>query len=217
MAYTRLLRAYYRTEKPIPCDQVHRLARAPGRAARAAVDSVLKEFFSKQDDGWHNKRADEEIAAYQAQADTNRRIAQARSRQRTVNEPLHESSYEPKTKRIPNHKPEPRTINQSNPLPPCANALDWLPPEWVEYEQHRKEKRQPLTPTARKQCLAKLDAWRLEGRDLGEILRHNIANGYTGLFLPDQKGNGRSVTLGNIAAAQEWVRREEEKDGNRTP
>lgn len=93
-----------------------------------------------------------------------------------------------------------------------ADAPDWLPPEWQDYEQHRKEKRQTLTPTARKQCLAKLAGWKDEGRDLGQILRHNIANGYTGLFLPNEKGNGRSVTAANIAAGQEFLRREREKD-----
>lgn len=72
MAYTRLLRAYYRTEKPIPCSQAYRLTRASSKAQRAAVDSVLSEFFSKRDDYWHNKRADEEIETYQLQCARNR-------------------------------------------------------------------------------------------------------------------------------------------------
>lgn len=102
MAYTRLLRAYYRREKPILQEEAYRLVRAYSRAQRAAVDAVLGEFFEKREDGWHNKRADEEITQYQAQASTNRRIARERTVQRTVNE----SS----TKGLPNQ--EPRTINQ---------------------------------------------------------------------------------------------------------
>ena len=101
MAYTRLLRAYYRREAPIPAGEVYRLVRATSKAQRLAVDTVLAEFFQRQDQAWHNKRADEEIAAYQAQADTNRRIARERTVQRTVNETS--------TKRPPNHKPEPLT------------------------------------------------------------------------------------------------------------
>jgi uncharacterized protein YdaU (DUF1376 family) len=99
MAYTRLLRAYYRREKGIPDAEKYRLARAASKAHKAAVDSVLAEFFTRDGDDWKQKRADEEIEAYQAQAETNRRIARERTVQRTVND----SS----TKGIPNHKPEP--------------------------------------------------------------------------------------------------------------
>ena len=61
MAYTRLLRAYYAKEAPIPEAETYRLARASTRGQRGAVDAVLKEFFNLGPDGWHNKRADEEI------------------------------------------------------------------------------------------------------------------------------------------------------------
>ena len=82
MAYTRLIRVYYRDEKPLPLElaKVIRLARAQTKAQVAAVGAVLREFFSEQEDGWHNKRCDEEIAAAKAQADTNRRIATNRIR-----------------------------------------------------------------------------------------------------------------------------------------
>lgn len=62
MAYTRLLRAYYSREGAIPPDQAYRLARAATRGQREAVDSVLREFFERREDGWHNKRADAELA-----------------------------------------------------------------------------------------------------------------------------------------------------------
>lgn len=63
-AYSRLMRVYYRDEKPLPLDiaKVIRLARAKTRPQRAAVEAVLEEFFFRDADGWHNKRADEEIA-----------------------------------------------------------------------------------------------------------------------------------------------------------
>lgn len=108
MAYTRLLRAYYRREGAIPASEVYRLVRASSKAQRAAVDSVLSEFFQQNGDGWHNKRADEEITMYQAQADTNRRIARERTVKRTVNEPSNDSL----TNRPPNQEPEPITKNQ---------------------------------------------------------------------------------------------------------
>jgi uncharacterized protein YdaU (DUF1376 family) len=80
MAYTRLIRAYYHAERPIPRDQTYRLARASTPAQRKAVDTVIAEFFWLGDDGYHQKRCDEEIARYQdkqskAKASANKRWA----------------------------------------------------------------------------------------------------------------------------------------------
>lgn len=127
MAYTRLLRTYYRREFPIPHAEVYRLARASSRAQRSAVDSVLAEFFRRVGDCWHNKRADEEIAAYQAQASTNRRIAQGRSGKRTVNE----SSNEPSTNRPPAYS-DPGTPNQNQNQKRSKEAAAPPDPLWGE-------------------------------------------------------------------------------------
>ena len=66
-AYIRLLRKYYATEKPLPADlkQVQRLVGARSKEEKNAVQAVLEEFFSLQDDGWHNARCDAEIAKFQ--------------------------------------------------------------------------------------------------------------------------------------------------------
>lgn len=72
--YSRLLRRYYLQEEALPVDvkQVARLAGARSDDELAAVQAVLEEFFTLQDSGWHNKRADEEIARYQAKIDAAR-------------------------------------------------------------------------------------------------------------------------------------------------
>lgn len=74
MAYTRLMRLYYRREQPIPAEinQACRLVRATSKQEREAVALVLEEFFTLADDGWHNKRCDEEIEASKAKAEANR-------------------------------------------------------------------------------------------------------------------------------------------------
>jgi uncharacterized protein YdaU (DUF1376 family) len=66
-AYTRLLRWYYADERPIPADLkvVCRVLRATTKPERDAVQTVLSEFFVLEDDGYHQKRADDEIARYQ--------------------------------------------------------------------------------------------------------------------------------------------------------
>lgn len=63
-AYRRLLDLYYMREQPIPADPVAacRLIRARGDDECSAVRAVLEEFFTLEDDGWHQKRADGEIA-----------------------------------------------------------------------------------------------------------------------------------------------------------
>lgn len=89
MAYTRLIRAYYHHEKPIPADlrEACRLARATTPAQRRAVDTVLHEFFALHEDGWHQKRCDEEIERYQTkQPEAEAKKANDRERQRRARE-----------------------------------------------------------------------------------------------------------------------------------
>ncbi len=68
MAYTRLIRWYYRKERPIPSDikEACRLMRASSKAQRDAVANVLDEFFELRDDGWHHHTCDDVIAAFRS-------------------------------------------------------------------------------------------------------------------------------------------------------
>jgi len=68
--YTRLLRRYYAEESPIVNDmqKVCRWVGARTEEERQAVEDVLGEFFVLDDGYWRNKRADAEIAAYQAKS-----------------------------------------------------------------------------------------------------------------------------------------------------
>lgn len=65
-AYHRLLRRYYQDEKPLPADvaECQRLVGARTRDEKMAVAQVLKEFFVCGDDGFHQARADKEIASF---------------------------------------------------------------------------------------------------------------------------------------------------------
>lgn len=85
MAYTRMIRTYYRREKPLPTDpkEVCRLVRAVTTPQRKAVDAVLREFFTLEADGWHQKRCDDELAnAGDAQIERNSKKENERERQR---------------------------------------------------------------------------------------------------------------------------------------
>lgn len=93
--YRRLLDRYYIVEGPLPVDvrECCKLARAASRSERAAVADVLREFFDLRDDGWHQKRADEEIARYQDKQAKAKRSAEARwSAQRSECERMSEGN-----------------------------------------------------------------------------------------------------------------------------
>lgn len=63
-AYGRLLDYYYQKRKPLPLDEValFRICRAFTPEEQGAVRNVISQFFTEQVDGWHQKRADQEIA-----------------------------------------------------------------------------------------------------------------------------------------------------------
>lgn len=69
LAYRRLLDLYYLHEKPVPADvqKLARLVRMPKQVP--AIEAVLAEFFELRDDGWHNKRADDELARMSEKAE----------------------------------------------------------------------------------------------------------------------------------------------------
>ena len=93
-AYSRLIRKYYAEEKPLPADikQVQRLVGAREKAEKEAVATVLDEFFVLQDDGWHNKRCDEEVAQANKQAEANRLIALEREAKKRARKEQEEST-----------------------------------------------------------------------------------------------------------------------------
>jgi len=110
LAYRRLLDMAYLSEKPIPldCNLVSRRVRID----QDIVEQVLNEFFERTEQGFRNRRVEEEIQAYQTIIDRNlkgtkaaaekaaERAAQGLKRRspRTINEPsrshdgIHEGS-----------------------------------------------------------------------------------------------------------------------------
>ncbi len=153
-AYCRLIRKYYADEKPIPADikAAQRLVGARSRDEKDAVQSVLEEFFTLQDDGWHNKRCDEELEKANAQAETNRRIAEdreAKRRARIENEQSTNRATDRSTIGQPSQTPDTRhqtpekTIVVSPPAPPQGTRLDkdWrLPDDWQAWcREHRPD------------------------------------------------------------------------------
>jgi uncharacterized protein YdaU (DUF1376 family) len=79
-AYHRLIRKYYSRELPLPADirEVQRLIAARTEEERQAVETVLREFFTLELDGWHQKRCDDELSRYHDKQQKARANADAR-------------------------------------------------------------------------------------------------------------------------------------------
>lgn len=77
--YSRCIDQYYSREAPLPLDVVQcaRLVRANSIATRKALDAVLCEFFVRADDGWHQKRCDEEIVKFRERTESAKASAKA--------------------------------------------------------------------------------------------------------------------------------------------
>lgn len=72
--YRRAMDFYYLNEKPLPKEtqMVFRRLRANTEDEKQAVLNVLEDFFTEEEDGFHNKRCDAEIAGYVQNANKNR-------------------------------------------------------------------------------------------------------------------------------------------------
>ena len=90
--YSRLIRKYYATEKPLPIDikLVQRLINARSKEEKNAVVSVLNEFFTLTDDGWRQERCDHEIARFKDKQLKARRSAEGRWQSSSADEPAAE-------------------------------------------------------------------------------------------------------------------------------
>jgi|SRR5580700_3426151 uncharacterized protein YdaU (DUF1376 family) len=171
LAYLRLLRIYYRDEKPLPLDitKCARLVRASSTKQIAAVREVIHSFFTEMTDGWHNKRADEEIFAAKRQSQINRRTALEREAARRREEEQtsgkssngqHDSLHDSDTNRSqPVHDSFTATVAFREPIQtPDSRLLD---------SKTTKKKTRPKgavdkSKNARLEDIARLQAWASE-------------------------------------------------------
>lgn len=84
--YTMLLDTYYTSEKPLPLEirAVQRLVGARTDDEREAVETILREFFTETEDGWHQGRCDEEIKHKQAKGEANSVIGRLGGRPKQI-------------------------------------------------------------------------------------------------------------------------------------
>lgn len=127
-AYRLMLDIAYATEKPLPRDQqaIYRLVRARSHAEKLAVDVVLGEFWIESEDGWHNKRAEEELAKTRAKSEKARGSAAARWGCERISERNANAVRTHSERNAKAMLPIPKNQEPTTPLPPSgAFARFW--------------------------------------------------------------------------------------------
>lgn len=83
--FSDAIELYYDTEKPLTSDfdKLARLLLAQSDEEKSALRDVLNEFFTLTDDGYFNKRCNEEILKYQSYIDNKSKAGKASAKQRT--------------------------------------------------------------------------------------------------------------------------------------
>lgn len=134
-AYSRMIRKYYAEEAPLPknLEKIQKLIGARTKEEKAAVQTVLEEFFVLEDDGYHNSRCDSELEAARAKAQKNRENGRGGGRPKKSGNPEKNQSvseknptgYESETQwdifGNPSHKPL-ATIEPTGANAPDADA-----------------------------------------------------------------------------------------------
>ena len=137
--YRDMIELYYDTEKPLPADDYPWLCKkvlAVTTEEKAAVTTILAEFFTKDADVYRNARCDSVIADYKAKINSASKAGKASAKHRKnrgvtpVERPLNASAtnQEPITitnNQEPEEKPSPATTVAGlakPPVPPCPHT-----------------------------------------------------------------------------------------------
>ena len=140
--YSRLLDVYYTRESAIPSKDVMRLVGARSKDEKAAVQTVLAEFFVMEEHGdWVQLRCEREIRRYQdksekARASINARWAKSKNERNTnvshelyerTTDDIHRAPVPSNQAPVTNTPPTPRKRGTVHEFPPGFEAV------WSEY------------------------------------------------------------------------------------
>jgi uncharacterized protein YdaU (DUF1376 family) len=197
-AFRSLLDHCYATGGQLPKGKaaLYRICRASDDAERSAVDSVVSQFFVFRDDGYHNGRADRELAKQAELKDrlsgSGRRGAQKRwgINGQTNDYPNGKAISQANGLSMANPQPQPQPLphpdKETTKAPENGAGVtlpDWLPAEpWNSFLDMRKKLRKPLTVAAVKLAVKRLGDLRTAGDDPKAVLEQSVLNGYQGLF-----------------------------------
>lgn len=132
-AYTLLLDHYYSEGKALPAglDALYRMCRAMTKVERAAVQTVVDQFFPAGEDGrLHNRRADEELAKAEVTIEKQRQsgvdsAAKRWSTDRSTHRSTARSAIQPPTTSLQEKEKSLKTVAASPPMDPVRSEI-WI-------------------------------------------------------------------------------------------
>jgi uncharacterized protein YdaU (DUF1376 family) len=155
--YMKLLWLYYDTESPLPNSIFELSMKVNGRDKEEIISGLLGMFFVLEDEQWHHKRCDKEIAHYHQQLEAASKAGKASAAKRAMNKRLTDvqQPFNERTTTVqPTNNQEPITNNQQ-PIIKKSSASSLKPDDvselvWSDFLALRKAKRSPVTLTALK-------------------------------------------------------------------
>lgn len=175
LAYRRLIDLYYLQEKPIPAQNPAALIGL--NDCSTDVEHVLNTYFVLSEQGWVNKRVEQEIHAYKDnirhKSEAGKKSAEARKANK-INAPeqlLNSSSTD--VQLTNNHKPITNNYKPNKLLTP-EGVLQSV---WDDFVAQRKAKKAAITQTALKSIEREA---RKAGISLNDALQEICARGWTG-------------------------------------
>lgn len=155
--YMKLLWLYYDTESPLPNSMFELSMKVNGRDKEEIISGLLGMFFVLEDEQWHHKRCDKEIAHYHQQLEAASKAGKASAAKRAMNKrstDVQQTFNERTTNVQPTNNQEPITNNQQ-PIIKKISASSLKPDDvsesvWSDFLALRKANKSPLTETALK-------------------------------------------------------------------
>jgi len=167
LAYRRMIDLYYQSEQPFT--DVYFVARRIKSTPQIVTD-LLSDFFVKTEDGWRNKRADEEIEKYHAKAESARNANKAKLAKKSQLKTVLKS--EPKQDATNNQ--EPITNNHKPNINTPEGVSDAV---FKDYLEVRKTKKAKWSDTALKGLIKEAEK---AGISLQEAMELCCARGWVG-------------------------------------
>lgn len=213
--YRQLLDTYYLSEKPLTLDHAILMRTHCARNAddMQAVESVLKDFFVRTEEGYIHKRCDVEIEAFHSKSVSARESAKARwDRVRAEKEAEAMRSH---SEGNANHKPITNNQEPEDQKPlasgkkkaktdkPAFELPEWIDQgAWDGFIEMRKAIKKPLTDSGKKLAVDKLQKLGREGHSPKEVLNQSTLSSWQGLFaIKEEFRNGQNAnTSGPVSA-----------------
>lgn len=198
-AYCRALDLYYTSEKPLDLNlkKTFKKLRANSAKDKAAVRSILRQFFKYTNKGYVNNRAEEEITHRNKKTCANKENGKLGGRPRTQQEPnglFQENPLGLKKEPYPAPAPEPYPSNSKSTTKatPRFACPAWIRNDsWDAFEEMRRKIRAPLTDRAREGIIRNLEKLRATC-DPNEVLLQSVTHAWRGVFqLRGGESNGK--------------------------